>query len=206
LLAGCGSLQAEVANVLGQTLRCAVLLGFLGATSGQAQEQPEAKGLEARPPFKIGGFRYLYLPPKVEMNRPRTYMNICESATCTPGSKVSYVFFAPTPEPSFEQYQATRAMIADELKRRAAPGTTITFDPPQQTKDKIFTIFKTRRVEAFADGSKLFVLNQQVYSARMTVDMISSSPDEKAAEGNLALFTVPIMLLSQMQSGPPKDR
>jgi hypothetical protein len=40
----------------------------------------------------------------------------------------------------------------------------------------------------------------------MTVDMISSSPDEKAAEGNLALFTMPIMLLSQMKGEPPKDR
>jgi hypothetical protein len=56
-------------------------------------------------------------------------------------------------------------MIAEVLKRRAPPGVTLTFDPPEQSKDKLFTIFKARRVEAFADGSKLFVLNQR-FTAR----------------------------------------
>ena len=88
-------------------------------------------------------------------------MNTCEPATCTPGSKVSYVLFAPTPEPSLKRYQATRSVVAEALKKRAAPGASIAFDPPQQTRDKIFTIFSTRRVETYADGGRLFVLNQQ---------------------------------------------
>ena len=187
--------------MLGQLLRSALLICAFTTAGAHAQQRSEAPGPEAKsgPPVTISGFRYQHLPPKI-------HMNVCEAATCTLGSKVSYLFMAPSPQPTFEQYQAERTTIAEALRRRSAAGSTITFDPPQQTKDKLFTIFKARRVDAFPDGSKLFVWSQRVYSARMAFEIISSSPDEKAAEGNLALFTMPIMLLSQMQSGPPKDR
>ena len=40
----------------------------------------------------------------------------------------------------------------------------------------------------------------------MTVDMISSSPNEKAAKSNLDVFTLALMLMSETKSGTPKDR
>jgi hypothetical protein len=202
LLAVGGSLKSRrEANVLGRVLRGALLLCALTAATAHAQKRSEAPGPEGKsgPPVAVSGFRYQHMPPRI-------HMNVCESATCTLGSKVSYLFMAPSPRPTFEQYQAERTKIADALRLRVAPGATITFDPPQQTKDKVFTIFKARRVDAFPNGSKLFVWSQRVYGARMAFEIISSSPDEKAAEGNLALFTVPMMVLSRMKGEPPKDR
>ena len=160
------------------------LAGLLTVSAVHAQDGTDGK---SAPPFAVGGFRYQHIPP-------RTQMNICESAICTPGSKVSYIIFAPDPDPSFEQYKAERTKLAEALKSRAPTGTTSTFDPPEQTKDRIFTIFKARRVDTFADGSKSFVLSQRVFGARMSIDLISSSMSSKAAEDNAALFMLPIML------------
>lgn len=89
--------------MLGQALRYGVLLGALAATGVHAQG-PEAKRPDAGPPVAIGGFRHQLLPPRI-------YMNVCEAATCTPGSKVSYLFIAASPQPSFEQYRAERTRI-----------------------------------------------------------------------------------------------
>jgi hypothetical protein len=173
--------------VLGHLVRCTAVLYILAATGVHAQDKPEAK---SGPPVTIGGFRYEHLPPRI-------HMNICEAEACTPGSKVSYVFYAPNPEPSFDQYLAERARIADALKRSAAPGTTLTFDPPEQTKDPLFTFFKARRVDTFPNGSKQYVLSERFYSPHMTVEIISSSPDEKAAKSNRDLFTLALMLVAQ---------
>src|SRR5262245_10902635 len=108
-------------------LRWAVLLlAVLVAVRAHAQD---------RPPATVSGFRY-------QLVQQGVHMNTCEAATCTPGSKVSYLFAPPNPAPSFEKYRAERATIAKELKKRATPGTTITFAPVEQTKDKAFTIFK----------------------------------------------------------------
>ena len=178
-----------------RVLRCALLLGVLAVPTAQAQED----GAQARPPFTIGGFRYLHVPP-------RTHMNVCESASCTPDAKVSYMLFAPNPAPSFEKYQAERKMIAKALQERATRGTTFAFDPPQQSKDNMFTIFTSRRVETYPDGRMRVFLSQRLYSARLTADIISSAPSEKAAKANLAVFTLPIMLLAQGKAGAPTSR
>jgi hypothetical protein len=133
-------------------------------------------------------------------------MNVCEAASCTPGSKVSYLFIAANPQASFEQYRAERAKIDEGLRSRVAPGTTVTFDPPQESRDKLFTIFKIRRVDAFANGGKSFVWSQRIYSTRMAVEVISSSPSEKAAQSNLDLFTLALMLVFQAGAETPKTR
>lgn len=86
------------------------------------------------------------------------------------------------------------------------PGTAVTFDPPQQITEKLFTIFKARRVDAFANGSKAFVWSQRVYGARMAVEIISSSPSDKAAQSNLDDFTMALMLISQAEPGAAKGR
>jgi hypothetical protein len=170
--------------MLALALRCvAAAVGVLAAAHAHAQERP---GAGAKPPATISGFRY-------ELLQRRVHMNTCEDATCTPGSKVSYLFLPPNPSPSFEQYRAERAMIAEALKKRAAPGTTITFAPIEQTKDKVLTTFKANREEAYPDGRKMYFLNWRFHGAHMTGEIISSSPSKKAAEQNLALFSIPVL-------------
>jgi hypothetical protein len=98
-------------------------------------------------------------------------------------------------------------MVAEAMtKVRAADGVAIAFDPPQQARDKLFAIFKARRVESYPDGRKLFVVSQQLYGERLSVDVISSSSDEKAAEKNLALFMLPIIMTAALKPDPGKGR
>jgi hypothetical protein len=159
-----------------------------------AQQHPE------KPPFAVGGFRYMLMPSKM-------HMNICEAAMCTPGSRVSYILLSPGPAPSFEQFKAQRKVVAEALRKaRAAQGVTIDFGSPQRSKDKLFTVFKVRRVETYPDGRKLFFWNQQIFSERISADIISSSPNEKAAETNLALFTLPMMMTAVTKPGTERAR
>jgi hypothetical protein len=177
-------------------LRCAALLAALVAAQAFAQERPSAK---TRPPATVTGFGYQLLPQGI-------HMNICEAATCTPGSGVSYLLGPPNPSPSFEKYRAERAAIAAALKKRAAPGTTIIFARVEQSKDKSFTIFKANREEVYADGRRMYFLNWRFHGAHMTGEVISSSPSKKAAERNLALFAIPVVtLMMRPKAGPGEE-
>jgi hypothetical protein len=169
--------------MLALTLRRAALLVVLASAQAHAQE---------RPPATVGGFRYQLL-------QQRLHMNVCEAAMCTPGSKVSYLFLPPDPAPSFEKYQADRATIAEALRKRAAPGTALVFTPIERTKDKAFTIFKANREESYPDGRRMYFLNWRVHGAYATGEIISSSPSKKAAEQNLALFAIPVMMTLMKQ-------
>src|SRR5262245_52433703 len=172
-------------RMLSPALRWAALLAVWVGVQAHAQERP---GTKARPPASISGFRYQLL-------QQRIHMNICEAAACTPGSKVSYLFLPPNPSPSFEKYRAERARIAEVLKKRAPPGTTITVAPIQQTREKVFTIFKANREEAYPDGRRMYFLNWRFHGAHMTGEVISSSPSRKVAEQNFALFAIPVLTL-----------
>src|SRR5262245_58195132 len=130
----CGDGERDM-RILTLAPRCAVVLAMLAAARAYAQTPPDAS---VRPPATVSGFRHQLL-------QQRVHMNICEAATCTPESKVSYLFLPHNPSPSFERFRAERAMIAEALRKRAAPGTTITFAPVELTKDKVFTIFKANR-------------------------------------------------------------
>lgn len=137
---------------------------------------------------------------------PKIHMNVCEAASCTPGSKVSYLFTGLTPNPSFAQYRAERTRIEEALRRRVVPGTAVKFDPPQESRDKLFTIFKAHRVDSYPNGVKSFVWSQRVYSERMAVEIISSSPSAKAAKRNLDMFTLALMVASQAGAEKAKRR
>lgn len=173
----------------------AALATLLAASTATAQGRVEEKNT---PPVAVGGFRYQHVPPI-------THMNVCEVAMCVPGSRVSYIFAAGDPHPSFERYMDERAKLEEALRSRAPAGSTIDFDPPEQTTDQIFTVFKARRVATLTDGSKFFVLSQRIHCARFTVDIVSSSTDKKAAETNMAMFALPIMLLSQRSEEPKRN-
>ena len=174
----------------------AALAILLAASAATAQDRVEAQNA---PPVAVGGFRYQHIPP-------HTHMNVCEAVKCVSGSRVSYLLAPGNSNPSFERYKEERAKLAEALRSRAPAGSTISFDPPEQTKDRIFTVFKSRRVDTLADGNKSFVLSQRLHSARLTADIISSSTDNKAAETNMVLFTLPIMLLSQRAEEATKSR
>jgi hypothetical protein len=164
--------------MLAQTLRWTAVLAALVSAQAHAQEKP---------PASVGGFRYQLL-------KQGMHMNVCEASVCTPGSKVSYLFLPPDPEPSLEKYRAERARVAEALRKRAAPGTALIFAPIERTKDKAFTIFKANREESYPDGRRIYVLNWRFHGAHATGEIISSSRSKRAAEQNLALFAIPVMM------------
>ena len=69
---------------------CAILVLGLFASPGFAQ-----KGTRASPPVQVSGFKYKYIASR------RIHMNLCASKACSPGSKVSYIIYAPNPNPQF---------------------------------------------------------------------------------------------------------
>src|SRR5262249_43089946 len=144
--------------MIAPALRCAALLGLLAAAPVHAQDRADPK---TRPPAAVSGFRYQLMAQGI-------HMNICEAETCTRGSKVSYLFAPANPSPSFDQYRAERAKIADALRKAALPGTIIMFAPLEQTKDKVFTIFKANRTETYPDGKSMHFLNWRLHGPRMT--------------------------------------
>jgi hypothetical protein len=181
--------------VLGDTWRRgAALTILLAASAATAQDRVETQNA---PPVAVGGFRYQHISP-------HTHMNVCEAAKCVPGSRVSYILAPGNFNPSFERYKDERERVAEALRGRAPAGSTISFDPPEQTTGRIFTLFKSRRADMLADGKKSFVLSQRLHSAHLPADIISSSTDNKAAEANMALCTLPIMLLSQRKEEATK--
>jgi hypothetical protein len=133
------------------------------------------------PPFAIGGWRY-------QLINNNTHMFLCASSTCEPGSKVSYVVMAPRKGYSFEQYKEEREKIAEVLRKMAPAGTRIEFAEPEKSEDKVFRIFKAKRVQTSPDGKKTVFLSRLVMSDKVTFDFISSASSLKKAEEQLAPF------------------
>ena len=124
--------------MLGDTWRRgAALTILLAASAATAQDRVETQNA---PPVAVGGFRYQHISP-------HTHMNVCEAAKCVPGSRVSYILAPGNFNPSFERYKDERERVAEALRGRAPAGSTISFDPPEQTTGRIFTLFKSRRAD-----------------------------------------------------------
>jgi hypothetical protein len=151
---------------------------------------------QAAIPFSVGGFTHRLIPP-------RTHMFDCSQPFCGAGSKVSYIFYAPKPGMTFDDYKASREMIEAAIKSRLPVGTSIKVMPSTQSQDKLFTIFESRRIVTAPDGSAQVTVSRTLVKSTVGIDLISSGSDEKLAASNLALFTLAAMLVASA-SAPTK--
>lgn len=147
------------------------------------------------PPVSISGWRYSLTPPKV-------HMNVCEADACTPGSKVSYILYPPSPGYNFERFKSERAKAAEMMKTRM-PGVAFEYGEPVEVKEANFTIMKLQRRETYPNGHTQTVLTSLILSPRMTVELISSSPNVKVMEANYALFSAPLLVIATSERDKP---
>jgi len=165
-----------------------VVLALAAAT---AYEAPAARvQTEAR--LAVSGWRYSKLPPQM-------HMNLCEADFCVKGSKVSYIFFAPRKDYTLRQFKTERAKVAAMLADRMA-GVAYDYDEATETNDGVFQILELRRRETHPNGQKINVISSLVLTEKMSIEVISSSQDARAANDNLTLFKLPLFAIASRKS------
>jgi hypothetical protein len=163
----------------------AALLAEVGAVSAQTLfVSPTGKD---RPPVAVSGWRYEQAPNDV-------HIFLCEQASCTPGSKVSYRFYATGNPMTLETFRSSQQQIAKALEQRS-PGQRITILAVEgDSGTAVPRMFKARRKTVAADGSSEYVVSGMAFGSKAAASVISSSRDEKASNDNYALFGVAVML------------
>ena len=154
-------------------------------------------GAESGPPISVSGFSY--------RATGGMHVHICNRPGCGGGSTVSYVFYPPRPVPTFQAYKSQRNRLEQELRTRMAPGVTLKFRPPTQKKDKLFSVFESRRTISAPGRSPQVTVSRTIVAKAMIIELISSAEQEKTAEVNLALFTLPAMAMA-MSDGKTRLR
>ena len=154
---------------------------------------PSAAANQATPPFAIGGFTYHLIPP-------RTHMFDCSQPSCGAGSKVSYIFYAPKPDMTFDDYKAGRAIVDEQIKSRIPTGMSLKITPPTQSQDKVFTIFESRRIVTAPDGRTHLTVSRTLLTSTVGIELISSGSDGKLVDSNLAQFTLAAMLAASIET------
>ena len=147
---------------------------------------PQSRG---GPPVTIGGFSYSFTPQRI-------HMNICDTDICGLGSKVSYVFYPAQPGLTFEAWKAQRKVIEKELKAHLPARAVFKVRPPTQSKDKVFSIFESKRTVTMPDGQTQVTISQLLLTKAMSIELISSGKEEKQVEINLALFMIGTMSIA----------
>ncbi len=141
----------------------------------------------------VGGFEYKFIPER------RMHMYLCQVQKCLSGSKVSYILFAPTDKPNFEEFKFVQKTVVSRLQSRAPQGVVITSEEPERTQDQLFEVFTNTREKLFPNGSKMITKSINLYSKHITISLISSANNKEAADANSAQFMLVLMLLSQLQ-------
>lgn len=167
-------------GIFGRAAACVVLV--LGAGV-----RPVAA--ESGPPISVSGFSY--------RATGGMHAHLCNRPSCGgQSSMVSYVFYPPSPVPTFQAYKNQRSRLEQELRAHMAPGVTIKFRPPSQKKDKLFSIFESRRTISAPGKPPQVTVSRTIVAKAMIIELISSAEKEKTAEVNLALFTLPAMAMA----------
>lgn len=166
-------------------LLVAALFGGIGGVSAQTLSvSPTGKD---RPPVAVSGWRYEQVPNGV-------HMFLCEQASCIPGSKVSYRFYAAGDPMTLETFRSSQQQIAKALEQRS-PGQRITILAVEgDSGTAVPRMFKARRKTVAADGTSEYVVSGVLFGSKASASLISSSRDEKASSANYALFGVAVML------------
>ena len=170
----------RLSSIFAGAAACVILVLGVGA-------RPVAA--ESVPPISVSGFSY--------RAAGAMHAHICNRQSCGGGdSMVSYVFYPPNPAPTFQAYKSQRIRLEQELRARMAPGVTIKFKPPTQKKDKLFSVFESRRTISAPGRSSQVTVSRTIVAKAMIIELISSAEQEKTAEFNLALFTIPAMAMA----------
>ena len=136
------------------------------------------------PPFSVGDmFIYRLMPQGI-------HAFLCSQPSCGPGSKVSYTLLPPKERVSFSQYKEERKIVEKELRKHMPKGVTMRFKPPTQQKDKMFTVYESRRTAIDAEGNKTTFISRRIQGSSVIIDLISSGPDEKLAEEHSNAFMI----------------
>jgi hypothetical protein len=167
-------------GVFARAALCAFLALSMGLRPAVAQSDP---------PISISGFTYR-LTGAIHAHR-------CSRASCGgEASLVSYVFYPPKPALTFQDYKNQRRRLEQQLKAQAAPGVSIKFKPPKETKEKPFSIFESRRTMSAPGRSPQITVSRTIVARAVIIELISSAENEKTADINLALFTIPALAMA----------
>jgi hypothetical protein len=198
-------MQAAVKIAVSRNLmRCLLAVALVAAGAGYGSVRPvQAQAPSAQapsvpadgPPIAISGWRY-------EKGASDIHLFHCDNATCVPGSRVSYRFYAPGTVMPLEQFRREQEVILKALQQRAPPGSKITIVAIEGDEGaSLPRMYKVRRLTVAADGSQEHVHSGLLMGDKASVSLISSSRDEKAAGGNYGLYALGLMLSVQM----PRD-
>jgi hypothetical protein len=164
-----------------------VVLAAAGIGSASAQTLFVSPTGKDKPPVAVSGWRYEQIPNDV-------HMFLCEQASCIPGSKVSYRFYAAGDPMTLETFRSSQQQVAKALEQRS-PGQRITILGVEgDSGTAVPRMFKARRKTVAADGSSEYVVSGVLFGSKASASVISSWRDEKASNANYALFAVAVML------------
>jgi hypothetical protein len=164
-------------------LVAALLAGITGVSAQTLFVSPTGKD---RPPVSVSGWRYEQVPNDV-------HMFLCEQASCIPGSKVSYRFYAAGDPMTLEGFRKGQEEIVKVLEQQT-PGKRITVLGVEGSGTAVPRMFKARRKVVAADGTSEYVVSGRVFGSKAGASVISTSRDEKTSNANYALFGVAVML------------
>jgi hypothetical protein len=165
-------------------LTVALLFGITGVSAQTLFVSPTGKD---RPPVSVSGWRYEAAPNDV-------HMFLCEQASCIPGSKVSYRFYAAGDSMTLEAFREEQDEIVKALEQQS-PGkriTTLGVDGGSGTA--VPRMFKARRKMVAADGTSEYVVSGRLFGSKAAASVISSSRDEKVSNDNYVLFGLAVLL------------
>jgi hypothetical protein len=165
-------------------LTVALLGGSGGVLAQTLSVSPTGKD---KPPVAVSGWRYDAAPNDV-------HMFVCEQASCIPGSKVSYRFYAAGDPMTLETFRSQQEQVAKALEQRS-PGQRITILGVEgDSGTAVPRMYKARRKTVAADGTSEYVVSAILFGSKVAASLISSSRDEKASNDNYALFGLAVML------------
>ena len=163
----------------------ALFCGIGGVSAQTISVSPTGKD---RPPVAVSGWRYDAAPNDV-------HMFICEQASCIPGSKVSYRFYAAGDPLTLEGFRKAQEEIVKALEQQS-PGKRITVLGVEGDSGIAEPrMFKARRKTVAADGTSEYVVSGRLFGAKAGASVISSSRDEKVSNDNYAIYAVAVMLV-----------
>jgi hypothetical protein len=141
---------------------------------------------------------------RYEKQGTAVHMFVCEQARCVPSSRVSFRFYPPNTEVTFEQFRRQQETIVKTLEGQAPPGTHIAI--VEVTSDEgsgAKRMFTSRRLMAFPNGMKEYVSSSILFGSNHSATLVSSSSDEGASRANHGIFVHAVMPLI---NGSPESK
>ena len=160
---------------------------FAGSDGVSAQTLFVSPTGKDKPPVALSGWRYDAAPNDI-------HMFIYDQASCIPGSKVSYRFYAAGNLMTLETFRSQQEQLVKALEQRS-PGQRITILAVEgDSGSAVPRIFKARRRTVAASGASEYVVSGMLFGTRAAASVISTAREEKASNDNFALFALAVML------------